>query len=99
MSNPISDNLLASSELFTPQLGATFCSQRLWMFILQPEQIHTTQMTTTIFDYEAPMYSIKSSKYVLTLAVKTLFYQAIKERSAVVTVCGNFVVVLSELVG
>lgn len=56
-------------------------------------------MTTTIFDYEAPMYSIKSSKYVLTLAVKTLFYQAIKERSAVVTVCGNFVVVLSELVG
>lgn len=45
------------------------------------------------------MYSNKSSKYVLTLAMETLFHQAVQERSAVVTVCGNFVVVFSKLVG
>ena len=56
-------------------------------------------MTTTIFDYKAAVYSNKSSKYVLTLAVETLFDQAVQERSAVVTVCGNFVVVFSKLVG
>lgn len=41
-SKPISANLLASSALFTPQLGATFCSQRMCTFILQPA--HKLQM-------------------------------------------------------
>ncbi len=77
LSTPISDNLLASSARFTPQLSATFCSQRLWMFILQPGWIHTTQMITTILPL---LYFnvFKLSKYVLTLALETLFYQAVK---------------------
>ena len=38
--SPISASLLASSTLFTPQLGATLPLQRMWTFILQTGEKH-----------------------------------------------------------